>query len=106
MPLVKQQSASKASHHKFVPNNKMLKGVKAKDGIKNQSIALTINPTLAGKHIIQENNVPKCAEILELAERILSKILNGPLPKTIMLERPYTAMQYKNKIKTLLMLQT
>ena len=68
--------------------NKILNGVKAKFLITNQSIMLTNNPTFAGKHIIQEKSVPKCCDIFELHSRIYSKILNGPLPKTTILDKP------------------
>jgi hypothetical protein len=80
----------------------MLKGVNAILGIKNQSIRLTIQPILAGKHIIQENKVPKCSDILVLQSLKRSNILNGPLPKTTILDNPYTANMYKKIINTLL----
>jgi hypothetical protein len=66
----------------------MLNGVMATSLIKNQSISDITHPKFAGKHIIQENSIPKWSDIAD--DRLLrcSNMRNGPLPKTTILDRP------------------
>jgi hypothetical protein len=71
----------------------ILNGVMATSLMRNQSISDITQPKLAGKHIIHENSIPKCSDIADVRLLILSNILNGPLPNTIILDRPYATKQ-------------
>ena len=62
MPVVKQQSPIIANHHKFVPAKRILNGVIAICGMRNQFIRDAIQPTFAGRHIMQLNKLEKCSD--------------------------------------------